>query len=94
MNANDILPVVIYILSSILLITLIILTIKIIITMNKIENVVDNITVKIKTLDGLFSVVEVATNKFTIITDKIVDVIAALFQKIFSSKRKGEDKNE
>ncbi len=94
MNANDILPVVIYILSSILLITLIILTIKIIITMNKIEKVVDNITVKIKTLDGLFSVVEVATNKFTIITDKIVDVIAALFQKIFSPKRKGEDKNE
>lgn len=94
MTVNDVLPVVVYILSSILLVTLIILTIKVIITMNKIEKIVDNITVKIKTLDGVFSVIEIATNKFTSITDKVIDVIASLIQKVFNSKGKEKDKNE
>ncbi len=94
MTVNDVLPVVVYILSSILLVTLIILTIKVIITMNKIEKIVDNITVKIKTLDGVFSVIEIATNKFTSITDKVIDVITSLIQKVFNSKGKEKDKNE
>ena len=94
MTVNDVLPVVVYILSSILLVTLIILTIKVIITMNKIEKIVDNITVKIKTLDGVFSVIEIATNKFTSITDKVIDVITSLIQKVFNSTGKEKDKNE
>ena len=94
MTVNDVLPVVVYILSSILLVTLIILTIKVIITMNKIEKIVDNITVKIKTLDGVFSVIEIVTNKFTSITDKVIDVITSLIQKVFNSKGKEKDKNE
>ena len=86
MTVNEILPVVLYILGAILLVALIVLTIKLIITMNKIEKVVDNITVKVKTLDELFNVIGIVTGKFTAITDKIVDSIALLVEKIFKGK--------
>ena len=91
MTASEVLPVILYILGAILLVTLIILTVKLIITMNKIEKVVDNITVKVKSLDGLFNVINTVTGKFTLITDIIVDSIALLIEKIFKRK---EDKDE
>ena len=91
MTIEMILPTILYILGAILLVTLIILTIKLIITMNKIEKVVDNITVKVKTLYRLFEIVGLVTGKFTAITDKIVDGVALLIEKIFKGK---EDKNE
>ena len=47
MTVNEVLPIVLYILGAILLVALIVLTIKLIITMDKIEKVVDNITVEI-----------------------------------------------
>ncbi|UKI27736.1 MAG: hypothetical protein L6V91_03975 [Bacilli bacterium] len=52
---------------------LIVLTVKLIITMDKIEKIVDNITVKVKSLDGVFEVASLVTGKVTFITDKIVD---------------------
>lgn len=91
MTVNEVLPVILYILGSILLVCLIVLTIKLIIVVNKTEKVVDNISVKVKTLDSLFDVVSAVTGKFTFVTEKVVDGIALLIDKIF--KRKG-DKNE
>lgn len=91
MTVNEVLPVILYILGAVLLSCLIVLTIKLIIVVNKTEKVVDNITVKVKTLDTLFDVVGTVTGKFTLVTEKVVDGIALLIEKIF--KRKG-DKNE
>lgn len=88
MTVNEVLPVVLYILGAILLVCLIVLTIKMIITMNKIEKVVDNITEKVRTLDKIFEVVGLVTGKVTVITDKIVDTASILIEKIF--KRKGD----
>ncbi|MGM9881458.1 MAG: hypothetical protein ACI31S_01290 [Bacilli bacterium] len=90
MTASTVLPILLYILGAVLLVALIVLTIKVIITMNKIEKVVDNITVKVKTLDGAFEVVEKVTGKFNLITDRIIDIIASFIEKIFKRK---EDKN-
>ena len=88
MTISEVLPVILYILGAILLVALIVLTVKLIITMNKIEKVVDNITEKVSTLDKLFEIVGLVTGKFTAVTDKIVDVAASLVEKVF--KRKGE----
>lgn len=92
MTVNEVLPVILYILGSVLLVTLIILTIKIIITMNKIDKMVDNITVKVKTLDQLFEVVGTVTEKFSLIPNVIIDGISLLMEKIF--KKKGDKLNE
>lgn len=91
MTVSEILPVILYILGAILLVALIILTIKTIITMNKIEKVVDNITEKVTALDKLFDIIGIVTGKFTYVTDRIVDTISAVIEKIF---RRKDDKNE
>lgn len=86
MTANEVLPVILYILGAILLVALIVLTVKLTITIHKIDKVVDNITEKVTALDGLFSVVNAVSNKFTFITDKVVNIIYSLIEKI--TKRK------
>ena len=83
MTASEVLPVILYILGAILLVALIVITIKLTITIHKI---VDNITEKVTALDGLFSVVNAVSNKFTFITDKVVNIIYSLIEKI--TKRK------
>ena len=93
MNPHDFLEVMLYILSSILLVVLIILGIKMIITMNKIENVVDNITVKVNKLNGLFNVIDATTDKLSMVSDKMVDSISSLVSKIFERKKRKEDDN-
>ena len=86
MTASEVLPVILYILGAILLVALEVLTIKLTITIHKIDKVVDNITEKVTALDGLFSVVNAVSNKFTFITDKVVNIIYSLIEKI--TKRK------
>ena len=92
MTINEVLPVILYILGSVLLVALIVLTIKLIITMNKNEKVVDNITVKVKTLDEAFSLIGIITGKITAVTDRVVDNVALLIEKLF--KRKGDKLDE
>ena len=82
MTASEVLPVILYILGAILLVALIVLTIKLTITIHKIDKVVDNITEKVTALDGVFSVVNAVSNKFTFITDKVVNIIYSLIEKI------------
>lgn len=91
---TDILPIILYILGSILLVVLIILGIKLIITMNKIENVVDDINTKVSSLNGFFSIVDYTTDKLAMMSDKVVDVITAIIKKIFYRKKEEEDTNE
>ena len=92
MTVNEVLPIVLYILGAILLVALIVLTIIFIITMDKIEKVVDNITVKVKSLDGVFEVASLVSNKVTFVTDKVVDIISMIIDKIFNKRK--DDKNE
>ena len=86
MTVNEILLVVLYILGAILLVALIVLTVKLTITVHKIDKIVDNITDKVTALDGVFSIVSAVSNKFTFITDKVVNIIYTLIEKI--TKRK------
>jgi len=92
MTINEVLPVILYILGSVLLIALTVLTIQLIITTHKIDKVVDNITVKVHTLDELFNVIGNITGKVSSVTDRVIDSIALLIEKIF--KRKGDKLDE
>lgn len=88
---NDVLPVILYILGSILLVILIILGVKLINTMNKINIVVDDINRKSKSLDGLFSIIDVTTDKLALLSDRMVDGITFIIRKLFSRKKRKEN---
>ena len=89
-NMMEVLSILLYSLGSILLVVLIILGIKMIITMNKIEDVVDDINGKVRSLNGLFSMIDYTTDKLALLSDRFVDTISSLIRKIFVRK---EDKN-
>ena len=86
----EILPLVLYFLGSILLVVLIILGVKLIVTMNKIENVVDDINNKVKSLNGLFSIIDMTTDKLALLSDRLVDVVTTIIRKIFKRKEDSE----
>lgn len=89
------LPLVIYILLIILLLVGIILGIKTIITMNKVEKVVDNVNEKVESLNNVFNLIDFTTDKLAAFTDRIVDIVGTIFSKLlFKKKRKKDDYEE
>ncbi|MGM9848193.1 MAG: hypothetical protein ACI312_00365 [Bacilli bacterium] len=83
-----------YMLGSILLIVLIILGIKLIITMNKIETVVDDINVKVDKLNGLFNIIDYTTDKLALVSDKMVDGVSYILKKVFFKKNKKKEEKD
>lgn len=90
----DFLPIIIYILLIIILIIGIILGVKSIITLEKLEKVVDDINEKVKTLNGFFHIIDYTTDKIAIVTDKIVDSVSGVFKKLLFSKKKKKEIEE
>lgn len=88
------LPIVIYFLLIIILVIGIILGVKAIKTVDKIDNVVDDISNKVKSLNGLFHIIDFCTDKIVSISDKIIDGIAGFLLKIFNPKKKNEKESE
>ncbi len=89
----EFLPIIIYVLLIIILIIGIILAIKCLVTLDKVEKVVDNVNEKVKALDGLFHIIDKTTDRIVLITDKVVEGITSLVANIFVSKKK-ETKKE
>jgi uncharacterized protein YoxC len=81
-------------LSSILLVILIVLGIKLINTITKVDRIIDELECRIKKIDNMFSVVDTLTDSMALISDKIVDTIVSCLKKIFSKKRKDDVSNE
>jgi hypothetical protein len=89
------LPIVIYFLLIIILVVGIVLGVKSIITICKVEKVVDDVNDKVKSLNNIFSIIDFTTDKLALISDKAVDIISSLFSKLFiGKKKKGEEKDE
>ncbi|MBE6155275.1 MAG: hypothetical protein E7164_00785 [Firmicutes bacterium] len=94
MNAlSQILPIVIYILLIGLLIIGIIIGIKLIITMNKVEKIVNNVENKVNSLNGLFNIIEITSGKITGVYERIIDIVSGIVDKLFIGKgnRKEDD---
>ena len=87
----DFLPLIIYMLLIIFLIIGIILGIKLIITLDKVEKVVEDVTDKVRTLNGFFHLIDYTTDKLAMATDKVVDGLASIFQKVIFGKKKKKE---
>lgn len=88
------LPIIIYILLIIILIIGIILGIKSIITIKKVEKVVDDVNEKVESLNGLFHIVDFTTDKIVMLTDKVVDGLSGVASKLFFRKKTKDRKEE
>lgn len=88
----EFLPIVIYILLIIFLSLGIILGIKLIITLNKVDKVVEDVKEKVQTLNGFFHIIDYTTDKIAFATDKVVEGITNLFHKILFKKKKKKER--
>ena len=87
MMVNDFFQVIIYVLSSVLLGCLIVLVLKLINTVDKTNNILDNIDEKVRSLDGFFEVINKTTSTISSVRDRFLDKLSFVFDK-FGRKNK------
>jgi len=88
---SQFLPIIIYILLIGLIIIGIIIGIKLIITMNKVEKLVVNVEEKVNSLNEIFTIIQTTSGKITGVYSKVVEVCTSLVDKIFFRKGKDND---
>ena len=92
-DVNTFLLMMLYILGSILLVVLIVLGIKLIGTVSKVDRILDELELKVRSFDKMFSVVDSITDSMAVVSDKIVDSIVYLIRKIFSGRKRKEEES-
>ena len=88
------LPIIIYILLIVFLSFGTVLIYKMIGTLNKVDKVVDSVSTKVESLNGLFKIIDYVNNSITGITDKVVEGVTGIITKIFPKKEKIESEEE
>ena len=88
------LPIMVNILLCVLIVFLIIICIKIIKTMNKLETIVDDVDRKVQSLNGVFKIVDGVTDKLSALTEVISDSIILFFRGLFKRKKKNKKEEE
>ena len=92
-NLLSYLPILIYILLCVLIVLLIIISIKVIRTMNRVEEIVNDVDEKVKSLNGVFNIVDSVTDKLSALTEVIADSVV-LFVKGLFKKRARKNREE
>ena len=81
-----------YVLGAVLLGALIVLVIKVVYSLNRINNILDSVESKMKTVDKAFGAVDRLVDSFSMVTDKVVDGVALGISKVFNHKKKKNTK--
>ena len=92
MDILEAFPIILYTLGAMLLVILIILAIKLIHTIDKTNEILDDAYNKTKSLNGLFNVIDQVTDTLSNVSDSIVGKVTAVIGKVF--KKKENDKDE
>ena len=87
------LQILLYVLGAVLMVCLIVLIIKIIYTVNRINFLLDNIERKVRSLDKIFNAIDHFSDSFSMATDKVVNGLLNLANKIFKKKKKEREDN-
>ena len=90
----EFLQILLCVLGSILLVALIILTVKVIMSVDRVNAILDDIEDKMKTVDEVFAVVDKITDSVSLMSDRVVDGIAGIISKIFTTKSKTKEIKE
>ena len=90
----SVLPILMYILGSILLVVLIILGIKLIQTVERANNILDDLEQKSKSLNGLFSMIDNFSNAIAVVGDRVVDGVVGMVSSFFHKRKKRKSKEK
>ena len=94
-SLGAVLTILIYILLIVLLVVGIILGIKLIMTIDKINVLIDEVKEKVDSLNNLFRFINGISDKFALLSSKMTDSVLSLISRIGNKiLRKGEDDYE
>ena len=82
------LQILLYVLGAVLMVCLIVLIIKTIYTVNRINFLLDNIERKMKTVDKIFDSIGKISTSFSFASDKIANSIMNFASKLFKKNKK------
>lgn len=88
----EILPVMLYSLSIILVIVFIVLGIKLIGMIDKANDILEDVERKTKSLNGLFNIIDGVTDTLSVLSDTVVASITNVIGKLIPKKKKKERK--
>lgn len=86
----DFLPIIIYILLIVLISVFIFLLLKMSKTIDKVNGLLEDVEMKLSSLDAFFNAINWTTEKINIITERIVDSVMSVVHKLFN-RRKDDD---
>ncbi len=90
-DASTFLLIILYILGSILLVALIVLVLKLINTITRINLMIDEVDKRVAKFDRIFRVADVVTDNMALVSDKLVDGISGIIRNVFKRKKGKED---
>ena len=71
----------------------IVIGLKLINTMDKIDRIVDNVDNKVNSLNGFFNIIDSTTLKISGIYNKLAELASKVVDKVFFSKKEREDED-
>ena len=87
------LPVVLYSLVIVLVIVLIVLGLKAIETLNKMNLLIDDAQAKLDSMNGFFNIMDMMTSKASIITDTLVSTITGIITGLTKKRKKKKEED-
>ena len=88
------LTMIIYALLIVLIAVAIIIGIRIIITLHKVDDLLDDVSEKVHTLDRVFEIVDAFNNKMSVLGDTVIGFVSGGIKRIFKERKKFEDKED
>ena len=90
-SLNAVLRIFVYLLLIALLVVGIILGIKLIITLDKVNEILNDVKDKVDSLNSVFRVINGIGDKFTLLSSKVTDTVVSLISKIGNSRRRKDE---
>lgn len=87
------LSILVYMLGAVLLVVLIVLGIKLIYTVGKIDNILNELEIRLDRTYKMFSFIDNVNDKMSLISDQVIDGIVVMIRKLFFKNKGKEDEN-
>ncbi len=87
MGANGFLLTILLVLVSVLVVFLIVISIKLLYTVDKINVILDDAEKKLKSVNGVFTAIDTVTDSITLISETVIGKVLMMVEKIFKKKK-------
>ena len=88
------LTIIIYVLLIILILVAIAIGVRLIVTLHKVDDLLDDVTKKVKTLDRVFEIVDAFNDKMSLVGDAVIGFVSGGVKRLFKNRKKYAETEE